>query len=72
MSWTNDLANAVEEACLNKRSCRIAVHTRNQAEMGRKAAQRLAPKYGAYPGDIQFELIPRDQQEIYLIGMVLE
>lgn len=72
MGWKDDLVNGIKEAFRRKTSCRIAVHTQAQVELGQKAAQRLASQYGAYAGDVQFELIPKDQQEIYLVGIVLK
>ncbi|MDD5489403.1 MAG: hypothetical protein PHP25_01835 [Candidatus Moranbacteria bacterium] len=71
MSWSDDLRRGVEEALQKKGGGRIAVHTRAQEELGRTAANRLAPKYGAYAGDVEFELIPKDMRGTYPVGTIL-
>lgn len=71
MSWTEDLANSVKDALQRKTPCRIAVHTQAQLELGQRSAQRLAPQYGAYAGDVEFELIPEDMQDTYAVGMII-
>ncbi len=71
MPWTDDLRRGIEEALQKKFNCRIAVHTKAQEELGRRAAHRLAPQYGAYAGDVEFEQIPEDMQGTYPVGTVL-
>lgn len=71
MSFTEQLANGVRNALSRKTACRIAVHSDAQAELGKKAAQRLSASIGGNSDDLTFEVISADEQEQYPIGCIL-
>ena len=71
MSWTDELARSVREVLQLGSEARVAVHSEAQAELGRRAAERLAKQVGGNPHDLTFEVIPEDHQGQYPIGVVL-
>ena len=68
MNWMEALSNSIKNALKRDGSCRIAVHSEAQAELGQRAAQRLGGENARY---LTFELIPEKEQDIYPIGTIL-
>lgn len=62
MSWINDLSSSVLEALKRGGPQKIAVHTEDQAELGRIAAHRLNNKvpYFATAEALTFEVVGED------------
>jgi hypothetical protein len=54
MSWTDELIAGIKDAVRRDGRQRIAVHTEAQAELGRRAAGRMAQN----PDDLTFEICP--------------
>lgn len=70
-SWTMDLANGVKDAVKRCMPVKVAVHSEAQAELGKRAAERLAPQFGADAELLTFVLIPDNEREQYPVGAIL-
>ena len=68
MNWVEALSRGIKNALKRGSSCRIAVHSEAQLELGKRAAQRLG---GNDAGRLTFEVIPENERNIYPIGVIL-
>jgi hypothetical protein len=60
--WAEELATKVKDALGRGEACRIVVPTTAQAELGRRAAERLARTMGGDPALITFDVSPSPAQ----------
>ena len=70
MSAMSDLATGVREALGRKVACKVVVHNAVQAELGKQAAERMAPEVGGDPGLITFEVVAERERDLYPVGAI--
>lgn len=68
MDWMRSLSAGVREALERGIPCKVAVHSEAQAELGRRAAERMS-RCGAK--NLIFRVIPENEQGQYPIGAIL-
>ena len=68
MDWTVGLQAGIRDAIGRNGKVRIAVHTEDQAALGKMVAWRLNPDRA---DNLSFEVIPPNEQDLYPIGIVL-
>ena len=68
MNWMTQLADGVKNALSRNVPCKVAVHSQAQAELGQRAAQRLA---GERADILTFVVIPDGECEQYPVGAIL-
>jgi hypothetical protein len=71
-NWTKDLAEGIDNALQKLAPCKVAVHSTYQVEMGKSAAQRMAPQWNAKAEDVTFEMIEKEDRETYPVGTILD
>ncbi len=70
MSWTDQLASGISEALVREQPVRVAVHSQDQANLGKRSVGRMAPSEEA-ASKLTFVVIPDDEQGQYPVGAIL-
>ena len=69
-NWTQQLNNGVRTALLSGVRCRVVVHSEAQAELGKRAVDRLRLIIGGDASKLSFALIPESAQDMFSVGNI--